>query len=78
MATIELDVSLTQDEQLESVLEQLTEGTDVTTTVITEVGPGGGCPIVEFSGSRMHLAYVVAVYAGPSGDLEYLLSLIEN
>lgn len=47
-------------------------------TVIAEVGPAGGNPLVEFEGTRDQIEALVRDYDGTNGDFDWIMeSVIE-
>lgn len=61
VAAMELDVAYGWEDEtmtLECVLNELVDGTRVTTTVVQEHGPAGGWPVVKFEGTLADLQVV--------------------
>lgn len=63
--SVDLDVLYGADEELEDVLAMMTAGTAVTTRVMEEHGPGGGWPLVNFTGPAEELVIVLGRYNQP-------------
>lgn len=78
VATIQIDVTHPVGIELDEYMRDLLDGTGVTFDVVQAVSSAGGWPLVELTGPRMALAYVVAVYAGPNGDAEWLIGQIKD
>ena len=57
MSKIELDVAVESPAEL----GELTQGFDVTATVLQDPGPAAGWPVVRFEGDRIELMRLVAV-----------------
>ena len=64
MAKIELDVAADLPTSIADYAAQF----GCTHTVIEEVGPAGGNPLVEFQGTRDQLVALIADYDGTNGD----------
>jgi hypothetical protein len=63
MPKIELDTVVEDDETTRDVVNRMINGLpDVTATIITEQGPGGGWPLVAYEGSEVDLAIVQIRY----------------
>lgn len=75
MAYIDLDVCYGEEQEsdgsLEWTLADMTAGTNVATEVVNEHGPGGGWPIVRFTGSLVELQHIVRGYAADEEDAAY-------
>lgn len=69
--TIELDVALEHDgENLLDVLVDMTEGSSIAYRVVTLNGPGGGNPVIAFTGKDRELRHMLREKygAGDSGE----------
>lgn len=49
----------------------ITNGYDVTFTVVTENGPGGGHPVIRYEGDEAELRRMVAEHYGPDTIYDY-------
>ncbi len=79
LARIDLDFCYDTGESLTEALAALTAYLPgVTASVVQEVGPGGGWPVVRFEGPAPALVVALAGYNGEDATLEdvlYTLSL---
>jgi hypothetical protein len=67
---IELDTVIEKDETIESVMAKMIEGFDVKAEVVTAFGPGGGHPIIAYTGERDQLrALTLKHYGADTVDL---------
>jgi hypothetical protein len=66
--SVELDVVLDENEDLDEAVASITKGFDVSGYVTTESGPGGGHPIVRITGPRDQV--LALMHKGGYHDLE--------
>lgn len=64
MKSVQLDVvfgeSLETPETVQDAIKEMTEGTEITGRVVTDVGPAGGWPVVEFTGPESEIDHLAA------------------
>jgi hypothetical protein len=81
MATLTLDIMHDEDEDIQCILAWLA-GQHVEAKIIDPHGPGGGWPLVEFTGDRHDLEGVARRYYAPQGavdvDLDSLAECIQS
>lgn len=63
MANVTLPICLNEDETLEEVVAELTEGTTLETKVLSTAGSAGGWPDVEFSGTDADVLLLAERYS---------------
>lgn len=61
---IELDTVLDRDETIDGAMAKLTAGFDVKAEIVTERGPGGGHPIIAYTGERDQLRAMTLKHYG--------------
>jgi hypothetical protein len=71
-AKIELDTAEFEDEGFQTWLHNA----GISSTVLDPWGPGGGCPVVEYVGSKEALSDMIDIHF--CSDEDYLKSLIET
>lgn len=62
MRSIQLDVSFGSTETVQDAIREMTEDTEITGRVVIEHGPGGGWPVVEFTGPDDEITRLEANY----------------